>query len=498
MARAILTARRPALWGRAPFAIVRPHIVIPRAQRLLPCVTRIHGMNTLGTGSAGREWMISRIVFFPTEINLTEYTFVYHNWVTKLDGSTQPEVDNANAMRVYASVERGGVFYPITFDGAAFVDIPAGGTAIGKCPTLVTPTLGQCNVRTISKVNTGETRPVGYSRNSTLSEAAQWSASDQTALLTSGSISNTASGLYYGPSMICAKGTTLPVVGIFGCSIDFSEDETPSLADARGNMGFWQRGLDSTTGGRYAYLNCATQGVRGSGMWQLGTGNRRRFVDAYKAVDQHPFDFIVGFGNENDDNVSLAVWQANTQAWINMAKEQFDCKVFPRTMFPKSTAGANSAFTDTANQTAVSNSAVRQQVNDAIRNGSIKSDGYFDAGAEVSDGTNAQKWKVRAYNNGVLSNGPFTGTSCTLSVAPSLGEALVFGAGVSGFEVSTVTAVTGAGPYTCTLNVSIVTSRANGLVVKAAPNDGDGTHGTTAVYVDIANNRIANNKAQLV
>lgn len=496
MARAILMGRRPALWSRAPFAIVRPHIVTPRAQRLLPCVTRAHGMNTLGTGSAGREWMISRIAFYPTELNLTEYTFVFHNWVTKLDGSVAPEADCPNVNRVYASVERGGVFYPITFNGASFVDIPIGGFAIGKCPTLVTPTLGACYVRTISKVNTNELRPVGYTRNSTLSEAAQWSASDQTALLTSGSISNTATGLYYGPSMICAKGTTLPVVGIFGNSIDFSEDETASLADARNNMGFWQRGLDSLTGNRYAYLNCATQGVRGSGMYQLGTGYRRRFMESYTAVDAHPFDFIVGFGNENDDNVSLATWQANTQRWINMAKEQFDCKVFARTMFPKSTAGSNSAFTTTAGQTAVANSAIRQQVNDAIRNGSVKANGYFDAGAEVSDGTDAQKWKVRSFS--ATLNTTFTGTSCSLAAAPAVGEALVFGAGVAGFEVSTVTAVSGTGPYTCTLNISIVTSRTAGLVVKAAPNDGDGTHGTTAVYTEIANNRIANNKAQLV
>ncbi len=499
MARAILMGRRQALYTRAPFAIVRPHIVIPRAQRLLPCVTRIHGMNTLALAAAGqnREWMISRIAFFPTEINLTEYTLVYDNFVTLLDGSASPEVACPNVIRVYCGIDRGGVWYAGTFDGQPFVDIPPGGRAVGKVLTLATPTLGQCNVRTISRVNTNEQRPVGYSRNSTLSEAAQWSASDQTALLGTGAISNTASGLYYGPSEIRAKGTTLPVVGIVGNSIDFMEDETVSLADARGNLGAWARALDSTTGGRFAYLNMATQGVRGSNMSLMA--NRQRIMERNALLDKHTCDFIAGVGQENDSGSATgAIWLEKTQAWVNFLREQYDCKILVRTVLPKSTAGANSAFTDIVNQTPTPEAVAREDHNVRIRNGELKNTGgYFDWGLEASEPTDRQKWKPRAYSGVLVAT--FTGTSCRLTVAPVHGEMLVFGAGVSGFERSTVTNTTGSAPdVTCTLNVSIVTSRTVASTVKAAPGDGDGTHATTAVYKEIAVNVIEPNKGLLV
>lgn len=497
MARGILVGARQIRNLPAP-AIVRPHIVLPRAWRLLPCVTRTHTMNTFSAAvTSGKEWMISRISFFPNEGGLTDWTFLFDNWITKLDGSSQPETDNANVIRVYAAVERSGLFFPVTFDGEAYADIQPGDTVIGRALTFEPPDTTQCRIRTISRVNIGETRPVGYTRNSTLSEAAQWSANDQTALLAAGSMSNTASGLYYGPSEIRARGTSLPVGLIFDNSIGFGEDETISLADARGNISAWCRALDDSDSGQWAYSQQSTQGVRGTNMSQVGLGYRKRMLRRLQMCDRHSFDAAFGFGNENDSGAAdTADWLAKTQAWVDMVRAQFDCPVYVRTMLPKATAGANSAFTDTDNQTPTSEAATREAVNESIRNGGLNGvAGYFDWGAEVADDTNPQKWKVRSYSGTLQAD--FTGTSCSLDVAPERGELLVFGAGASGYERSTVTAVSGSGPYTCTLNVSISTQRTSGSTVKAAPNDGDGTHPTTAVHIDVSENAIIPEKDML-
>jgi hypothetical protein len=458
-----------------------------RSQQLLPAATRLHQMISQSAAIiAGREAMISRIFSSsPAYATNTWYAFFEHGG-TLNSGISSPEWNVTTQASVYASVEVAGVFHQITFDGQAEgVMLPGMVGRLGKVAETFQPNANTNFFwRTWHVANIGDIRPTGYARSSAKSEAAQWAATPNLSLLSSGSISNTASGAYYGPSWAVCKGNDGRLTWLnVGNSIDFGEDENMALVDARANFGFWGRGLDENViGQRTPYLNFAIPGARPSNQNSKAIGKWYRKDAQLRVLPNLPFDVVAGFGPENDSGSAFAAWKAHWQSQIDFMHQEYGKPIVIRSVFPRSSVSGNFPWTNTANQTAEADD--RAQLNaDALAGGLSNVTKIIDVAARVKDLSSPTKWRPRTYAGVLQAQANAGASSLNLDVAPALGEYLILGNGASGFERTTNTNT--GNPAATSINPNVVTQRASGSAVVAAPTD-DGRHPGTAVYTECA------------
>ncbi|WP_119275150.1 hypothetical protein [Taklimakanibacter deserti] len=470
---------------------------LAREEMLFGAATRLHMMISKSAPLiAGRECMTSRITFAVPEYATYDFWAFYPNfWIDETDTTNSPERDIANAATVYGSFEFAGIFHPTLFEGSQSCTLAANTAGKwGSIPTFTSPGAQRGWARTIHQANIGDVRPIGYSRMSSMNEAAQWSATPNLGLLSGGAITNTASGRYYGPACAVARGNDgrlVPLVLIN--SIDFSEDETVSLADARANVGFWQRGFDeNVTGPRLPYMNFAVPGTRCSGQCSLVPGAFLRRDEVIQGLANTPFDLAV-FGDENDANVDASAWRARMDEMLDFLNDRYGIPCAYRTCLPKAAFSNNRPFTTLADQIVASDA--RLALNTGLLSSPAPAVMTFDIGAVVHDAVETDKWKLRSFSAALTSD--FAGGTgpVVMHAAPVKGELLVFGDGTAGHQKSTVIGVSGSGPYSVTLTLPIG-AYATGHVVKAAPNDGDGKHPTTPVDIECAA-VVATNKINL-
>ncbi|TMJ36281.1 MAG: hypothetical protein E6G89_16885, partial [Alphaproteobacteria bacterium] len=338
-------------------------------------------------------------------------------------------------------------------------------------------------------------RPIGYSRISTLGEAAEWSATLDLTKLSGGSVSNTASGQFYGPSVVVARGNDGRLVPlIFDNSIGFGKDEATSLADARANFGFWQRGLDeNSVGPRLPYMNFAVPGAQLEAQCSLAVGkfNHRDYI--LRSISTGlPFDLALA-GDENEAGTDSVIWRRhidNALDWINVT---YGMPCATRTMLPKVSYANNRPGTTLADQ--ISALDARLDTNTDLIANVAPAIMCFQIGEAYHDAGTQSKWKVRPFTTTLAAAYSGTG-SLSMTDAPTLGENLVFNDGTASVVISTVIARSGSGPYTVTCN-NPVPALSNGATVKATQTDGDGTHPSTAANTEYGTPIVAASKINL-
>ena len=471
---------------------------VARDRRLMGASTRVHMM--IGQSAAvvaGKEYMTSRIAGGMPEYAAYDFYAFYPHFRCNVLDPANPEVDIPNDGSVWGSFALAGVFHQVSFDGQAEGVQTAGQPGRwGKIASTFTPGgSAMVQFRTIQHTAIGGVRPIGYSRISTLGEAAEWSATLDLTKLSGGSVSNTASGQYYGPSVIVARGNDGRLVPlIFDNSIGFGEDETASLADARANFGFWQRGLDeNSVGPRLPYMNFAVPGAQLQAQSSLAAGKFKHRDYILRSVSTGlPFDLALA-GDENEASTDSVVWRQhidNALDWINAT---YGVPCATRTMLPKVSYVNNKPGTTLADQIPAldarldTNSGLVANVAPAII--------CFQIGEAYHDAGTPSKWKVRPFTTTLAAAYSGTGT-LSLSDAPVLGENLVFNDGSAGVVISTVIARSGYGPYTVTCN-NPVPALANGAMVNATQTDGDGRHPSTAANIEYGTPVVAAGKINL-
>lgn len=468
-------------------------LLTPRSEQFKLGATRIHFPRAKSSAIiAGREFMTSRIrmctpgyasrewwIFFPN-------FFIDEGATQHPNGLTNQETDIANSHTVWASVETGGIFYLVDFGngpGQSYT-MPAGSAGVwGKVASNFLP-IASTNtfVRTISNVAIGDVRPIGFARQSGNSEAAFWSATNDTSLLTGGTITNSASGNYYGPACAAHKGNDGRLVYLIaGNSIDSGEDENAALIDTRGNLGFWSRGLDDA-GSRLPYAMFASPGTRPSGQNSLLEGRFRHRNTVLQFAGGNLFDRVIGLGAENDANASAAAWLASWQSQIDFFTNQYNKPIIIRDILPKSSITSNRQWTNTANQTAEADArgTVNQQLNTLTN---VK--GVVGVNAEIADATTPTKWKVRPFSDALDAQANSGATSLNIGAAPALGEYVILGDGTAGFSRSTVIGNSNVAAISINPGVNATFPIASAIV--AGPTD-DGVHPSTAVHIATSTN----------
>lgn len=488
-------ARSPARLAAPQSAMSALRRPLARSEKLMGIGTRLNVPLLAGTVSAGREVMYSSThIGFPAWAGVTDWRAAMPWFYCNENPlGAPPEVDMANGGSVWASLGIAGVFTMGNFDGEAEGVMTAGtwGRWVKFGDPTYTPS-GTGKIRAANVVALNGFRPVGLSRISSQSEASEWSSTlALTKIQTGGTITNNTTGYFYGPCLLIGKGNDGRMVPlILGNSIDFGKDETASLADSRGNMGFWQRGFDDAAN-RLPYGNLAVPGSRMGQQASLNAGEFQRRGQMLKSVETGvPFDLAVG-GDENSALNDSIEWRRVIDAFADFINDTFGMPFAHRTMLPKVSYSGNKPGTDLAGQTA----AVDQRL--AVNTSLIATPGRaaatFQIGESLHDSGSTGKWKVPAFTTTVASAYAGSG-AISLAASPPLGTALVFNDGISTVATCIVTAVTGAGPYSVTC-VPVPPVQSLNAAVKASYTAGDGTHPTSDGHLNLAAPVVVTGKA---
>lgn len=460
--------------------------------------TRLHLPLAPQTASAGREVLYSSThIGFPAWAGVTDWRAACpHFYVNENPGGNPPEVDMAAGASVYASLGIAGVFTMGTFDGAQEGVMTAGtwGRWVKFGNPVYTPS-GTGKIRTAHQVATGALRPVGFSRISTQSEAAEWSATLTLSKIQTGGTITHNSGIpyFYGPCLLIGRGNDGRMVPIIlGNSIDFSNDENSALADSRGNMGFWQRGFDES-GNRLPYINFAAPGSRMGQQASLDAGAFLRRGEILHSVGTGcPADVAVA-GDENSALSDSVAWRQTIDAFADFINDNFGMPFAHRTMLPKVSYTGNKPGTNLANQV----SAVDDRLDTNADLIATPGGGgpTFLIGEAYHDDAEPGKWKVPAFTATVTTEYAGSG-AIALSASPPLGTALVFNDGTGSVATRIVTGVSGAGPFNVTCSIA-PPAQALDAVVLASATDNDGTHPTTAENIARGTPVVVANKINL-
>ncbi|MGD9726395.1 MAG: hypothetical protein AB7V39_08355 [Nitrospiraceae bacterium] len=398
-------------------------------------------------------------------------------WCDEDPQGEPPEVDMTNGGSVYASLGISGVFTMGSFDGQEEGVMTAGSwgrwVSFGN-PTYTNRATGK--IRTACVVALNDLRPVGVSRQSGNSEAAEWGASlDLAKIQTGGTVTHNSQIAYmYGPCLLIGRGNDGRMVPlILGNSIDYSNDESPAVADSRGNMGFWQRGFDDSSIG-LPYGNLAVPGSRtGQQASRLAGAFQRRAEMLLSVETGVPFDVAVA-GDENSALNDSVEWRRTIDGFADFINDTFGMPFAHRTMLPKVSYAGNGRAA-LADQTAAVDKRV-ETGNDLIsRPGNYPT---FQIGEVFRDVAAPAKWKEHPFTATVV--GTYNGSgSIVLTARPANGTALIFGDGTAGVAVrmvNTTSANGGNWNVSCTTNPP---AQAADAVVKAMYTDGDGVHPTS-------------------
>lgn len=473
---------------------------VPRELRLMGISTRLHlPLAVSASVISGREVMYSNLHFgYPAFAGCTDFR-AFYPWfyLDENAGGSAPETDVPNGGTNYGTVSVGANFFAGSFDGASSGTMAAG--SAGRWATFgdLAYTPGNTGkLRTANVVAIGAVRPVGYSRMSGVSspEASEWSDTlTLSKIQTGGSITNNTTGYFYGPCLLVARGNDgRPVALIVGNSIDFSNDENTSLADSRGNIGFWQRGFDDS-GERWPYINFASPGSRFGQTSSLSAGEFRRRAEILRSLSTGvPADFACG-GDENSAANDAAQWRAIHEDAADFINDTFGMPFAFRTLLPKVTYGGNHLGDDLANQTP----AVDKRVDtNTLLIASPADYPTFQLAEVVHDAGTPTKWKVPAFTTTVAATYNGSG-AISLAASPPIGITLVFGAGTAGVAMRTVTSVSGSGPYNVTCSAA-PPSQTNGAAVGAAMTaDSDGFHPSTYADRDLMAPVVVTGKANI-
>lgn len=390
----------------------------------------------------------------------------------------------------------------VLLDAIAGITIPANTLVIGRVaynvPDSATSALPCGTKNTSASISTPE--------------ASQGALTTLSAKLTDGTaLSNLLAhaDIYMPAFMVAQGGDGRPAIIITGDSIGqgVAEASVPSLWSARNECGFIPRGLDdNSTSKRLAYGNFCIPGQRpfGTNGWDV-RANWSRKLDAVKLVfDAYgawPFDHVITeHGTNSLPAANYAAYKAGMAGYYSRLTTEWGKPIIQSEMMPK--AASTNGFADLSGQgpdpTADAYPAGQRWLfnADVGTNGVADPTTYFRINGYIGDsfapwlrtcydtGSNRDKVSIRPFNT-TVAGAYVSGSSISLTAAPTVGEILIFvQGGVVKFD-ALVSAVSGAGPFTVTFTSLSATAGLNpGDVAQAAWPTKDGLHTGTIGHRD--------------
>lgn len=528
---------------------VIPPVVGGNSSRMMFGSTRSGWPLSVATPSAGQEARVSKTCFFTPDYPITKVSPVFSNFKLTADGRVYPEgdLDGSNVSQPAGDIgnpitvqrlalQIGSTYYQVPFDGTnAGGTIPDGGTAVVPAYNLQTQVAGRTKACWIvgDVVSAGQNQPGGLDRQNNNGEQVARAASlnsgwfDGSVAIPNGSnigAPGVNTGRTYGPITTLTDGWDgRPVVYEDGDSMAAAANDIGNFTPDSGVQGFLARGLDSNANGaqRYPHFNGAVGGTRPTGMTTRDVGKyyrRGQAFDAMRAVNASlgilgsdgkgatPFTNIASehINNDASGGNSAAGLQTIMDNYWAFLKAQYPDAGILQTSAMTANYSDTAANTNTGQWTTLESQAPRTAdtipgtgarwiVNDAyLNNKPAVLAATIDVSSYLMD-VSARKWKVRAYT-GALAADYTSGLTVSLTTAPTVGEAIVVGAGTaSAARPNMVTAVSGSGPYTVTLfnqllvpnTSSTVQPQTAGAPVKAS-GAVDGLHASPIVHAETA------------
>ena len=287
---------------------------------------------------------------------------------------------------------------------------------------------------------------------------------------------------FYGPDILVQKGWDGRPVALVVCdSIGESRQEFSVSADARGNLGWLRRWLDTNdaTHGRTPHYMI---GLPGAGsVRELATSAFKRWDNLDQVMTMNagapPFTVIVDQMGQNDLQTTYATMRANYKNLVTRLKARYPgAQVVATGVLPRTTS--TDFYKTRANQTPVTNNtyptgnkwlleADKAALMDATLSGYIPTNPYW------YDAAYPGTWPLSATTTLAAqagTDGVATYSQITVTAPPNLGDLARWGA--SGVALGVVIDITGAGPYVLTMdrnNVAVAASAAE--VIYPVNND---------------------------
>lgn len=265
---------------------------------------------------------------------------VFVNWqkaTTNGGGTLTPSSSNTlDYVALFSGSAGSGYVRTLTFGGAKAATMAAGGFAISD--PLPADFAGG-HLRLSISTPSGGQRPRGWTTRLANApshfsgEFGRVFASAQPALETAGAINSASGGANsatdggYTPAFILTPaGTTKSLLGLGDSRMWGQGEDQRIFADARGNLGAFERGLDSATNGRIAMGNFAVRGARAAAL-AVNFGSElallRHIADTYNG-GRWPFHGLLSamlvndFTTLGDTATEEAMWSALTDwaAWM--------------------------------------------------------------------------------------------------------------------------------------------------------------------------------------
>lgn len=490
--------------------------------------TRLQLPTSSAIPTSGQEIMTSSVGAGTPAYPTTNPRFFFPSFYAVTSGGDDTPLENSFTI-LGASVKVGSTWYPLYFNGSPGTTIdPSTSVGIWSDPATTTGTIPAnsiVQIRTAFKVNSGQKMLTGMiigasTWASTVTEGQGFFATDALAIakLTdnlSVGTNGRVSGFMYGPAGMVAQGWDgRAVVLVTGDSIGRGIASSMTFANARGDYGYIDTGLDDASSStRLPFWNITAPGTN-PGTGAVGWGNRANFherLDAIKLLPNRPFTIVVDEHGSNSTNDNGGVdsqytngLRASEIEMSTMLRAEYGNSVsmYQTTITPK-VQSSTDRFSSLAGQTVTGGSldstttlvggALWQFNNELVTGYSsvFGYNGYIDVWDAVSydTGANRQYWAVPSFTATVSSNYATTSSSIVLSAAPAVGELLVFDPGNTN-GIANAVSVSGTGPYTVSLSAHLSVAYTTGTAVGATYTS-DGTHPSPTAHALLAAKLIA-------
>jgi hypothetical protein len=476
--------------------------VIPDANRLMFASTRLVTSTWANPAVvSGYEYQYSRLICGSPDYGINTLYAYFPNWRRQQSAGSPTEVSPGNSITINATIDVAGVITPVLFSGVAGPYTIADGGGIWASAAVSIPAGTTFFVRTECQAAIGATR-IGIGRPYTnQSEGIIHAAAQDTGYLDGSKTPvgiGAASNIYaYGPTAIVAKGWDgRPVALLTGDSIAYGNDANATTNRAwssRGNVGYWQSGLDDTVNGRIPFgLVCVP------GLTSVLDDSAADLPKTLAMLEdpifgsgvnyRPPFTCIVSEMGVNDFDASTGASRYPTPVKAQMlARIAFWTARYPglpfvqSTLTPRATSTALYSWTDPTQQTPVGTDGVspagRWAFNDDLLAGNIAGvTASVDVSAAFSDPTNRDRWRAGTFSTTLSATASAGATTISLPIALVPGDNVCFEPGAAAGENRAVVSLpTGSGPYIHTVNAALTNTHTSGAVVKDRVTD-DGVH----------------------
>lgn len=452
---------------------------------------------SLVTAASGTQFVMTKLIFGSPQYAINKLRLHLSGFASTEGGaSPQETVLPGNAMTINGLwVEVSGVATRAKFGGANGTSIASGTTGAwtdelvlpsdipaGSLVTIYTSystAVGEKQIPLTQIQKERGERVWGAGDAATLEALIGTSTASTAALDTS--YGGTAQPTYYGPDMMAAKGWDgRPVALVVGDSIGERQNDHVCAADARGNLGWLRRWLDTdhATYGRTPHFMFAIPGA--SSARELSTSSTLRWdvLDELIALNggKRPFTCVIDQMGVNDTAVDYPTMKAAWLALLTRIRVRHPgVPVIAAGTTPRSTSTDN--FLTQSNQTPTLGGTYpggQYYLLDADKAAGMAGEvqGFIDLWTPAY-GTRSGKWPGQAFQTTLAADTGASYSTISLTASPVLGDLLRWG--TNGAVVGNVIGISGSGPYIATMDRTNTTAVLAGGTVYA-PATSDGVH----------------------